>query len=69
MATASMTSCCPEPDLVDVLVNNGLGGFGSPAAGSPTPDVGSSTSAGTYYGFISSVLADMTSPWRVWREL
>ncbi len=31
--------------LVDVLVNNGLGGFGSPAAGSPTPDVGSATSA------------------------
>jgi Bacterial Ig-like domain (group 3)/Chitobiase/beta-hexosaminidase C-terminal domain/FG-GAP-like repeat len=31
--------------LVDVLVNNGSGGFGSPTPGSPAPDVGSATSA------------------------
>jgi hypothetical protein len=36
--------------LVSVLPNNGQGGFGSPAVGSPPPDVGSSDSAGLATG-------------------
>jgi hypothetical protein len=36
--------------LVSVLPNNGEGGFGSPAVGTPAPDVGSSDSAGLTTG-------------------